>query len=74
MHHGRVFSKPPAFSGMLPTPQYTSPPTPLSGRNSPSQTIISSSSIQRQLDELANRNDRIEPYLCTGFKIQDAVV
>ncbi|EJD04263.1 uncharacterized protein FOMMEDRAFT_121904 [Fomitiporia mediterranea MF3/22] len=73
VHHGRVFSQCPPPSASLPTPSYTSPPTPVSGRNSPFPSFAPPSRIHP--DELRGiEPPRPEPYLCMGFKIQDAVV
>lgn len=72
VHHGRVFSQCPSEG--LPTPVYTSPPTPVSGRSSPQlPTIPSLSRIHsNELDEVSSTNP--SPYLCMGFKFEEALV
>ncbi|KAH8120514.1 beta-lactamase-like protein [Phellopilus nigrolimitatus] len=62
VHHGRVFSQCPSEG--LPTPVYTSPPTPVSGRSSPQLPTIPSLS----------RIHSNDPYLCMGFKFEEALV
>ncbi|KAI5123712.1 hypothetical protein M0805_000306 [Coniferiporia weirii] len=73
VHHGRVFRKSPP-PGNLPTPTYTAPPTPISGRNSPLPSTAAILCHDQASSVDALEPNKPSPYLCTGFKIQDAVV
>ena len=56
---------------LLPTPEDTAPPTPVSGRSTPSSTPIT------QTDLHLNGTDSgpvVNPYLCFGFKFANAFV
>ena len=78
VHHGRYFSIPPAPPppNFLPTPAYTSPPTPVSGQSPDSPkansnlVINGTSPVTKALEEPV----KIHPYVSFGFKIADAVV
>lgn len=73
VQHGRVFSRPPPPTS-LPTPNYTAPPTPVSGRSSPlPQTLVPSNRINSE-EPHSVVSPKPEPYLCMGFKIKDSVV
>ncbi|OCB85204.1 developmentally regulated GTP-binding protein [Sanghuangporus baumii] len=67
VYHGKVFKQCPPPSAALPTPNYTSPPTPVSGRTSPLPSAFSAP-VRIHTSELE------KPYLCMGFKIEDAVI
>ncbi|TDL28865.1 hypothetical protein BD410DRAFT_781421 [Rickenella mellea] len=68
VHHGRLFTVLPTPAAYLPTPNYTAPSTPISGRSTPQ--------IPNSPDFLSvgEHTGKIRPYLCYGFKIEDAVV
>ena len=71
VYHGRIFRQSPPL-GNLPTPAYTSPPTPVSGRSSPhSPPLIISEHLNDSTDVHASK---IKPYICFGFKVEDAIV
>ncbi|KAJ8520566.1 hypothetical protein ONZ45_g2640 [Pleurotus djamor] len=76
VHHGRLFSSnpPPAY---LPTPNATMPSTP--SATSPSTPILPSKALPSPQSENGSipkspTATKIQPYLCFGFKIQDALV
>lgn len=64
MHHGRLFATNPV-PGFIPTPVGTMPPTPLSREASPIPTL---------LDVPGKSASKIHPYICWGFKIDEALV
>ncbi|KLO05756.1 hypothetical protein SCHPADRAFT_946650 [Schizopora paradoxa] len=62
VHHGRFFGKSPP-PGNLPTPASET----MSGRNSPALPLIPDTIV-------FNKPLSIQPYLCLGFKIEDALI
>ncbi|THH11772.1 hypothetical protein EW145_g440 [Phellinidium pouzarii] len=73
VHHGRVFSRSPP-PGHLPSPTYTAPTTPISGRNSPLPPTIASPCYDHTNSVNEVGQAKPSPYFCMGFKFQDAMV
>jgi phosphoribosyl 1,2-cyclic phosphodiesterase len=64
VHHGRLFITNPV-PGFIPTPVGTMPPTPVSREASPIPTL---------LEVPGKSTPKIHPYICWGFKIDEALV
>ena len=73
VHHGRIFSQAPP-PGNLPTPEYTAPSTPISGRSSPLPPTFPITHDHISDFHPTPTLKKIQPYLCFGFKIEEAIV